>query len=295
MAEQPDAAAHAVAVARPRAGRSRARSPRRDTTGSRPAHVRSSVVLPAPFGPWTSTISPRRTSRSTPARAGNRPSSETAARRWTTWSFATGSMETREATGAPKPQTKAGRCHDRPARARATLYHRRRAAGEGARGDRAHDDHARRADPALRRLPAVGHRHPRGAGAGPAGEAVRPERRLPRRRRRPLDADRSGRTVARRRRPPSTGPGPPRRSRRRRQAPSEGQLLGKIEIPKIGLTRTSSRASRVDDLKNGPGHYPGTPLPGQKGNAAIAGHRTTYGAPFADVDELQAGDQLQSG
>jgi sortase A len=48
----------------------------------------------------------------------------------------------------------------------------------------------------------------------------------------------------------------------------------------------------VDDLKQGPGHYPGTPLPGQSGNAAIAGHRTTYGAPFHDLDRLDPGDPI---
>ena len=48
----------------------------------------------------------------------------------------------------------------------------------------------------------------------------------------------------------------------------------------------------VDDLKKGPGHYPQTPLPGEHGNAAIAGHRTTYGAPFLDIDNLQPGDDV---
>jgi sortase A len=46
------------------------------------------------------------------------------------------------------------------------------------------------------------------------------------------------------------------------------------------------------DLRKGPGHYPGTPLPGQPGNAAIAGHRTTYGAPFYRLDQLSAGDVI---
>ena len=48
----------------------------------------------------------------------------------------------------------------------------------------------------------------------------------------------------------------------------------------------------LSDLRKGPGHYPNTPLPGQLGNAAIAGHRTTYGAPFFRVDELAAGDEI---
>ena len=48
------------------------------------------------------------------------------------------------------------------------------------------------------------------------------------------------------------------------------------------------------DLKKGPGHYPDTPLPGQLGNAAIAGHRTTYGQPFYRIDQLQPGDEISS-
>ena len=48
----------------------------------------------------------------------------------------------------------------------------------------------------------------------------------------------------------------------------------------------------LPDLKKGPGHYPETPLPGQEGNAAIAGHRTTYGAPFNRIDELEPGDEI---
>lgn len=48
----------------------------------------------------------------------------------------------------------------------------------------------------------------------------------------------------------------------------------------------------MEDLKKGPGHYPGTALPGGPGNAAIAGHRTTYGAPFFRLDELEVGDPI---
>jgi len=75
-------------------------------------------------------------------------------------------------------------------------------------------------------------------------------------------------------------------------APPEGQVLGKIEIPKIGLSAYVIEGVGVDALKNGPGHYPDTPLPGQQGNAAIAGHRSTYGAPFANVDDLDQGDPI---
>jgi sortase A len=75
-------------------------------------------------------------------------------------------------------------------------------------------------------------------------------------------------------------------------APSEGQPVGVIEIPKIGLARVIVQGVAKPDLKKGPGHYSGTALPGQPGNAAIAGHRTTYGAPFNRIDELVPGDEI---
>jgi sortase A len=76
-------------------------------------------------------------------------------------------------------------------------------------------------------------------------------------------------------------------------APPEGEALGKIEISKIGLTAFVIEGVSDSDLHDGPGHYPATPLPGQQGNAAIAGHRTTYGAPFASIDELEPGDTIK--
>lgn len=48
----------------------------------------------------------------------------------------------------------------------------------------------------------------------------------------------------------------------------------------------------VEELKTGPGHYTGTAMPGEAGNFAVAGHRTTYGHPFFDLDELRAGDEV---
>ena len=73
---------------------------------------------------------------------------------------------------------------------------------------------------------------------------------------------------------------------------AEGEATAIIEIPKIGLERVVVEGVSVADLKKGPGHYPETPLPGQEGNAAIAGHRTTYGAPFNRIDELSPGDEI---
>jgi len=66
-----------------------------------------------------------------------------------------------------------------------------------------------------------------------------------------------------------------------------------IVIPKIGLDKYVVEGVTLDDLRNGPGHYPLTPMPGHEGNAAIAGHRTTYGAPFGDIGELEAGDTIR--
>lgn len=48
----------------------------------------------------------------------------------------------------------------------------------------------------------------------------------------------------------------------------------------------------LGDLQRGPGHYPGTALPGGRGNFAVAGHRTTYGAPFFNLDQLRRGDEV---
>ncbi|HZU72170.1 MAG TPA: class E sortase [Acidimicrobiales bacterium] len=74
--------------------------------------------------------------------------------------------------------------------------------------------------------------------------------------------------------------------------PVPGGAVGRIQIPKIGVDKVVVEGVGEEDLKRGPGHYPETPLPGQPGNAAIAGHRTTYGAPFYNLNELVAGDPI---
>lgn len=71
-----------------------------------------------------------------------------------------------------------------------------------------------------------------------------------------------------------------------------GAPLARLEIPRIDVDVMVVPGVGVDDLKKGPGHFPNTPLPGQLGNAAIAGHRTTYGAPFFHVDQLEPGDEI---
>jgi sortase A len=72
-----------------------------------------------------------------------------------------------------------------------------------------------------------------------------------------------------------------------------GDPVAILRIPSIGLTKTVVQGVGVPDLKKGPGHFPETPLPGQLGNAAIAGHRTTYGQPFRHLDEVKVGDLIE--
>ena len=72
-----------------------------------------------------------------------------------------------------------------------------------------------------------------------------------------------------------------------------GDALARIEIPAIDVDDIVVAGVDTSALKKGPGHFPDTPLPGQLGNSAIAGHRTTYGQPFHDVDQLVPGDEIR--
>lgn len=74
---------------------------------------------------------------------------------------------------------------------------------------------------------------------------------------------------------------------------AEGDAVARIRIPDIGVDKIVVEGVSLEDLKRGPGHFPSSPLPGQPGNAAIAGHRTTYGAPFHRLDELDHGDEIE--
>ena len=65
-----------------------------------------------------------------------------------------------------------------------------------------------------------------------------------------------------------------------------------LTIPKIGLNQYVVSGTAAAQLAEGPGHYVGTALPGQAGNVAIAGHRTTNGAPFNRLAELAPGDPI---
>ncbi len=72
-----------------------------------------------------------------------------------------------------------------------------------------------------------------------------------------------------------------------------GDPMGRIVMPAIGVSEVFVEGTGGADLRKGPGHYPATPLPGQRGTVAIAGHRTTYGAPFRRVDQLERGDRIE--
>lgn len=66
----------------------------------------------------------------------------------------------------------------------------------------------------------------------------------------------------------------------------------KIKIPKIELELIVNEGADTKTLKQGPGHIPETPLPGDTGRSAISGHRTTYGSPFRRIDSLEDGDLI---
>jgi sortase A len=73
---------------------------------------------------------------------------------------------------------------------------------------------------------------------------------------------------------------------------SPGEPLGRIRIPAIGLQTVMVEDTSAASLKKGPAHYEETPLPGQHGTVGIAGHRTTFLAPFHDLDDLDRGDRV---
>ena len=74
--------------------------------------------------------------------------------------------------------------------------------------------------------------------------------------------------------------------------PPDGTPVGIIQIPKIGVNQVVVSGTGESDLDLGPGHYIGTAMPGQGGNVAVAGHRTTHGAPFNRLAELAPGDPI---
>ena len=71
-----------------------------------------------------------------------------------------------------------------------------------------------------------------------------------------------------------------------------GEAAGRVRIPAIGANYVVLDGTSDAHLRKGPGFFPETPFPGSGGTTAIAGHRTTYGAPFRNVDDLDRGDAI---
>jgi sortase A len=71
-----------------------------------------------------------------------------------------------------------------------------------------------------------------------------------------------------------------------------GNALGDLQIPRIGIDYVVVQGTGAPALRKGPGHYMSTALPGEGGTMGMAGHRTTYEAPFRDIDQLKRGDRI---
>lgn len=74
--------------------------------------------------------------------------------------------------------------------------------------------------------------------------------------------------------------------------PTEGEAIARLDLPSIGVSKAIVQGVQRGTLRKAPGHYPSSALPGEGGNVAIAGHRTTHGAPFFDLDLLVPGDEI---
>ena len=76
------------------------------------------------------------------------------------------------------------------------------------------------------------------------------------------------------------------------RAPETLTQLGTIEIPAIGVVKSMYEGITLTTLDHGPGHWPGTAMPGQFGNVVIAGHRVSHDKPFRNLDQLVVGDDV---
>jgi len=95
--------------------------------------------------------------------------------------------------------------------------------------------------------------------------------------------------------PPATDPAAASAPPPALAAPAEGEAFAVVHVPRFGAgwqPRPVVEGTSADDLEAGVGHYPGTALPGEVGNAAFAGHRNTYGRPFHEIAELEPGDPV---
>lgn len=73
---------------------------------------------------------------------------------------------------------------------------------------------------------------------------------------------------------------------------TEGSAVALLSIPRLGVQQLVIEGTTPNDLKSGPGHLRGTPMPGEYGNVVVAGRRTTYGGPFANLSDLVKNDTI---
>jgi len=83
-----------------------------------------------------------------------------------------------------------------------------------------------------------------------------------------------------------------REARRYRLASDEGDAVARLEVPRLDLEAVIVNGTSSGDLRRGPGRHLETSMPGERGLVYVAGHRTTYGAPFSDIDKLRPGDSI---
>lgn len=81
---------------------------------------------------------------------------------------------------------------------------------------------------------------------------------------------------------------------RETSAIAPGAAVALLEIPSIGLQQVVVEGTTPSDLKSGPGHLPGSSVPGEFGNAVILGRRTTYGSPFGSLASIRKGQTIKA-
>lgn len=84
----------------------------------------------------------------------------------------------------------------------------------------------------------------------------------------------------------------PRAAAAWRTGSKRGDAVGRLRVPALGLDKVVVNGTDTDTLKRGPGRYLGSAMPGEGELVYIAGHRTTYGAPFSRIDRLRKGDPV---
>jgi sortase A len=83
-----------------------------------------------------------------------------------------------------------------------------------------------------------------------------------------------------------------REARRFRLASDDGDAIARLRVPRLGLSLVVVNGTNTSDLRRGPGRHLETFMPGEGELVYVAGHRTTYGAPFSDINRLEPGDTI---